>query len=92
MDDIKNTKSIKTFKVLRWASVITFFILVLSITLQVNRNILLVSMFIYVVSFVYIVFWRCPKCGKRYSSKPGFISICWPYVSKCLHCKEPLDR
>ena len=90
MDTDKKVMSVKLFKTMRWLSVLSFIAVTLAIVIPINKNILLAGIIIYVVSFVYIVFWRCTSCGKRYGTKPGFIGICWPYVGHCLHCNKSL--
>ena len=91
MNQQSKQRTIKTFKAMRWVSIFSFLIIMLNMTQLANKNIFLIAALTFIVSFIYIIFWRCPACSKRFSSKAGFINITWPYVNKCLKCKTHLN-
>ena len=83
--------SIKIFRAMRWVTVISFIAIALNLTQLKNNEILIIAVAAYIISFSYIAFWKCPSCKKTFGSSVGFISICWPYVSRCLKCKTHLN-
>ena len=38
----------------------------------------------------YLVFWPCPRCGRTFGLRFGFVCIAWPWVSECMHCGSSL--
>jgi hypothetical protein len=52
---------------------------------------LTVSLPIYFVLTIYLLFWPCPRCGCLYSIRfYWFFGIAWPWVDSCLHCGSEL--
>ena len=85
------SKKIKTFKLLRWLSALSFFMILLFIAIKPREPIIIITLAAYVISTLYILFWRCPHCNKFFSLKFGFISIAFPFLSYCMHCKNKLE-
>ena len=91
MDEYQKERSISIFRKSRWFSVLSFIVIVLGITNELHMVIIIISTILYVISFGYIALWKCPNCGRLYSTKLSFISICWPYIGHCLHCGKSIN-
>ena len=84
--------SVKLFKTSRWLTVASFAAILVLVNTPAPQPLVVITGAVYVFSFVYTAFFKCKSCGKSYSSKGGFISICWPYTGRCMNCGESLSN
>jgi hypothetical protein len=57
-----------------------------------NPWLLFISAILYIITTIYILAWRCPRCNSLYCVKFGIISIAWPFFNSCIHCASELEK
>jgi len=80
------------FRVARWLSVTMFMVIFLFSYFHLPQLLVFIAIPVFILSFVYIVFYKCSSCNKSFSSTKGFVSICWPYTNSCRNCGEKLGN
>jgi len=84
--------AITIFKIARWVSVLALLATFMFSYVQISNVLFLFCASAFFVSFIIVVFYKCPSCEKSFSTKVGFISFCWPYTGYCQNCGQPLNN
>jgi apolipoprotein N-acyltransferase len=94
-----NEKDIKArwsaFKITRAITVLGLISIWLIFQFIENENAMFVYLFpifaFTIPSGLFLTFWDCPRCGKRFAAKfwNGGFHVVWPWAKKCFHCGLP---